>query len=98
MLRRWEKLGCNDAATERLRVHSEVAFRRSEHLERIVGRNRSSSTEETVLVARAISQRLQDETGMRALSWSSPTRFSTRSRPCSRKGDVGVDLLVPSPG
>lgn len=57
--------GSLDAETEYYRIHFKVAVRRPEHLERIVGRLRSNFTEETVLLARAIEQRLLDQTQRR---------------------------------
>jgi proline iminopeptidase len=44
------------------RVHFRMTVRRPEHLEALVARLRSNFTEKSVLLARAIAQRLQDET------------------------------------
>lgn len=58
--------GSLEAEAEYYRIHFKVTIRQPEHLERVVGRLRSNFTEETVLMARAIEQRLYDETWRRA--------------------------------
>jgi proline iminopeptidase len=56
------------AEAEYLRHHFRMTVRRPEHLEALVARLRSNFSEESVLLARAIDQRLFDETA-RSASW-----------------------------
>jgi proline iminopeptidase len=51
-----------EAETEYYRIHFSATVRRPEHLEQVIGRLRTHFTEESVLTARAIEQRLYDET------------------------------------
>jgi len=55
-----------DAEAEYYRIHFRVTLRQPEHLERIVGRLRSNFTKESVLTARAIEQRLYEDTWLSA--------------------------------
>ena len=57
--------GSLDAEARYYRVHFRIAVRQPEHLELIIGRLRAHFTEETVLVAREIEQRLYDQTWKR---------------------------------
>lgn len=54
--------GSLDAEAEYYRIHFNVAVPNPGHVEEIVGRLRSNFTEETVRLARAIEERLYDET------------------------------------
>ena len=47
---------------EYYRIHYGVALRQPEHIDQVVGRLRTHFTEESVLAARAIEDRLYDET------------------------------------
>ena len=51
-----------EVEAEYYRVHYSVALRQPEHIDQVVGRLRTYFTEESVLAARAIEQRLYDET------------------------------------
>jgi proline iminopeptidase len=51
-----------ETEAEYYRIHFSVTLRQPEHLEQVIGRLRTHFTEESVLTARAIEQRLYDET------------------------------------
>ena len=51
-----------EVEAEYYRIHYKVALRQPEHIDQVVGRLRTHFTEESVLAARAIEDRLYDET------------------------------------